>query len=122
VGELIFAHFPPMNHHPIAHHPVALAVLFTVALPTAAAAATWYVSGTGRDSNSGTTLQAPFAALQHAADLTSPGDTVMVLNGTYVVPCKGCGVLNSYNSGTAAAPITYRAYPGQKPVIDFNYG
>jgi hypothetical protein len=89
------------------HHPIALAVLFTAALPSAAAATTWYISGTGSDSNSGTTLEAPFGTLQHAADLTSPGDTVMVLNGTYVVPCKGCEVLGIYHSGTAAAPITY---------------
>jgi hypothetical protein len=92
------------------------------ALPATAAATTWYVAGTGRDSNAGTTIAAPFATLQHAADKTSPGDTVMVLNGTYTVPCAGCDVLDITTSGTAAAPITYRAYPGQSPVIDFTHG
>jgi hypothetical protein len=91
-------------------------------MPAAAAAATWYVAGTGRDSNAGTSIKAPFATLQHAAGKTSPGDTVMVLNGTYVVPCSGCDVLDITTSGTAVAPITYQAYPGQSPVIDFKNG
>jgi len=91
-------------------------------LPTAASATTWYVAGTGSDRNAGTTLAAPFATLQHAANLTKPGDTVMVLNGTYVVPCTQCDVLDITTSGTAGAPITYQAYRGQSPVINFKTG
>jgi len=89
------------------------------ALPAAASATTWYVSGTGSDSNTGSSLTAPFATLQHAANQTQPGDTVMVLNGTYTTPCKGCDVVDITTSGTATAPITYRAYPGQSPLINF---
>jgi hypothetical protein len=100
----------------------ALAVLCAAALPPQATATTWYVAGTGSDSNSGTTIAAPFATLQHAADMTSPGDIVMAFSGTYVVPCIGCDVLDINISGTQAAPITYQAYPGQRPVIDFKRG
>jgi hypothetical protein len=100
----------------------ALALLCAASLPTAASATTWYVAGTGKDGNAGTSITAPFATLQHAANLTSPGDTVMVLNGTYIVPCTQCDVLDISISGTAAAPITYQAYPGQSPVIDFRHG
>ncbi len=104
-------------------HRAALALLCAaIGLPNAAAATTWYVAGTGKDRNSGTTISAPFATLQHAADLTAPGDTVMVLNGTYVVPCTQCDVLDINTSGTAVAPITFQAYPGQSPVIDFKGG
>ncbi len=88
-------------------------------LPGAASATTWYVSGTGSDSNNGLSLAAPFATLQMAANQTHPGDTVMVLNGTYTVPCKGCDVLDITTSGTASAPITYQAYPGQTPAVNF---
>jgi hypothetical protein len=100
----------------------ALALLCAAALPSAASATTWYVSGTGSDENAGTKITAPFATLQHAANLTAPGDTVMVLNGTYGVPCTQCDVLDINTSGTADAPITYRAYPGQSPVINFKNG
>jgi hypothetical protein len=96
------------------------AIYCVAAMP--ASATTWYVAGTGNDSNAGTSVKAPFATLQHAANLTSPGDTVMVLDGTYAVPCTACDVLDIGISGTAAAPITYQAYPGQKPVIDFTNG
>jgi hypothetical protein len=86
--------------------------------PSAAWATTWYVAGTGKDSNSGTRVSAPFRTLQKAAGQTQPGDNVMVLNGTYSVPCKGCDVLDIETSGTASAPITYQAYPGQSPLLD----
>jgi hypothetical protein len=98
----------------------ALALLCS--LPAAASATTWYVAGTGKDTNSGTSLAAPFATPQHAANVTQPGDTVMVLNGTYKVPCTACDVLDISTSGTATKPITYQAYPGQSPVIDFEHG
>ncbi len=99
----------------------ALAMLCAL-LPTAASATSWYVSGTGSDKNAGTKVTTPFATLQHAANLTKPGDTVMVLNGTYAVPCTQCDVLDITTSGTAGAPITYQAYPGQSPVINFKNG
>jgi hypothetical protein len=86
--------------------------------PAAASATNWYVAGTGRDSNSGKSQSAPFRTLQQAANQTRPGDRVMVLNGTYSVPCKGCDVLDITTSGTAAAPIIYEAYPGQSPLVD----
>src|SRR5690348_15031976 len=48
-----------------------------------ALATTYYVSVTGSDSNSGTSSTAPFLTIQKAANLTKPGDTVSVMNGTY---------------------------------------
>jgi len=92
--------------------------IFAGLVPATAGATTWYVAGTGRDSNRGTSLSAPFRTLQKAADQTQPGDTVMVLDGTYSVPCKGCDVVDIDMSGTAAAPITFQAYPGQSPLVD----
>jgi hypothetical protein len=86
--------------------------------PASSSATTWYVAGTGHDSNTGTRLSAPFRTLQKAADQTRAGDIVMVLNGTYSVPCKGCDVVDISTSGTASAPIIFQAYPGQSPLVD----
>jgi hypothetical protein len=82
---------------------------------------TYYVSGTGSDSDDGLTTATAFRTLQHAADLTLPGDTVYAMNGTYTnTICATCNVLNIYNPGTATNWITYKAYAGQTPVISFN--
>lgn len=68
------------------------------------------VSPQGADSNPGTP-EAPFRTLQKAVQVLKPGDTCYLRAGVYretVVPIR---------SGTAEAPIVFRAYPGEKPVI-----
>ena len=83
-------------------------------------AATYYVSGSGSDSADGLTIATAFLTLQHAASMTQPGDTVYVMNGTYINSCPSCDVLDITISGTAGNWITYKAYPGQTPIISFN--
>jgi parallel beta-helix repeat protein len=79
---------------------------------------TYYVSSQiGNDNNAGTCATAPLATLQVAANLVHPGDTVEVMNGTYTGPAYG-DVLDITTSGTASAPITFEAAPGQTPIID----
>lgn len=69
---------------------------------------TYYVSSEiGSANNAGTSASAPLDSLQAAANLVKPGDTVQVMNGTYT------GTLNITTSGTAGAPITFEAAPGQ---------
>jgi len=87
---------------------------------TPIAAVTYYVSGSGNDSNDGLTQATAFLTLQHAANLTQPGDTVYAMNGTYTNSCAGCDVLDISIPGTPSAWITYAALPGQTPVISFN--
>jgi parallel beta-helix repeat protein len=73
---------------------------------------TYYVSSAiGHDDNAGTSAAAPLATLQAAANLVKPGDTVEVMNGTY-------SPFGINTSGTASAPITFEAAPGQTPVVD----
>src|SRR5579871_1321039 len=79
---------------------------------------TYYVSSeTGNAKNAGTSASAPLATLQAAANLVKPGDTVEVMNATSTAPPGGV-VLDITTSGTASAPITFEAAPGQNPVID----
>ena len=71
---------------------------------------TYYVSTQGADGNPGT-LSAPFRTIQRGATAAEPGDTVVVRTGTYresVRPSR---------SGTADAPITFQAYPGEEVTI-----
>ena len=78
---------------------------------------TYYVSSEiGNNNNAGTSESAPLATLQAAADLVKAGDTVEVMNGTYTT--GGGDVLDITTSGTASAPITFEAAPGQTPVIN----
>jgi len=81
-------------------------------LAQAATGITRYVATGGRDTNPGT-LAAPFATLQHAADLASPGDTVLVRGGIY------SQLLTPTRSGNASAgPITIASYPGETATLD----
>src|ERR1700733_8523439 len=85
---------------------------------------TYYVSSEiGSDNNAGTSATAPLATLQDAANLVKAGDTVEVMNGTYTGNAPGGGdVLDITTSGTASAPITFEAAPGQTPVINSSGG
>ena len=71
----------------------------------------YYISMTGIDSNSGT-LAAPWKTIAKANASLKPGDTVYFRSGLY----DGC--IDPINSGTSAAYISYKAYPGETPIID----
>jgi len=75
----------------------------------------FYVCAThGDDSNSGATIEAPFATIQKAVDTVTAGSTVYVRGGLYVENVI-VGV-----SGTATNRIELLAYPGETPVVDGN--
>jgi parallel beta-helix repeat protein len=87
-----------------------------LALAVSAYGATYYVSGTGSDSNSGLSESAAFRTIQTAANKTLPGDVVYVMNGVYTT-CAGCNLLDITRTGTADAWVAYLAYPGHQPRI-----
>ena len=74
--------------------------------------ASFYVSKTGNDSNTGV-QSAPWRTIQHAADTAHAGSTVNVLGGVY-------GELVSINvSGNATDGfITFRSAPGETAILD----
>lgn len=77
---------------------------------------TLYVSPSGDDSD-GRTPATAFKNLYNVAAKTVPGDTVLVMNGTYTRsefrdPAMYIGV-----SGTKDAYITFKAFPGHQPKL-----
>lgn len=93
--------------------------LFFVALSLPCFATEYYVSGSGSDSKNGLSSSTAFRTLQKAADLTNPGDTVWIMNGTYKNSWPGAYVLEINRSGNSNAYITYSAMAGHKPLLYF---
>jgi len=67
--------------------------------------AVYYVSNAGVNGSAGTSTAAAWQTLQYAADRVNPGDTVVVLPGSYAG-------FNLTRDGTAAARITFSAQAG----------
>ena len=82
----------------------------------------YYVNASaGNNSNSGLSVEKALKTLQKAADKTAAGDTVFVLNGTYLKDYPGSSdVVIENSSGTSEKWIVWINYPGHKPVISFD--
>ncbi|MBC8081937.1 MAG: right-handed parallel beta-helix repeat-containing protein [Hymenobacter sp.] len=102
-------------------------------LSQAAHATNYYVSGganslvTGVDATGGgrgLSPGLPFLRIQYAADLTLPGDTVFVRQGTYTGQFSFNQTINITRPGTASAWIVYRNYrpDPQKPLLQIRTG
>lgn len=76
-------------------------------------AATYYVSTTGSDTNSGTSAVSPWRTIQKAANTLAPGDTALVRGGIY----HEAVTVNVSGSG-AAGRVTFQNFPGETPVLD----
>lgn len=63
---------------------------------------TYYVSNSGSNSNNGLSINSAFETLQHAADIVSAGDSVLVVSGNY----SGFDIRTGGNS---AQPIVFKA-------------
>ena len=68
-------------------------------------AATYYISPAGSDSNPAS-LSLPFRTIQRCANIAVGGDTGFIRTGTYRETVRPS------QSGSADAPITFQAYPG----------
>ncbi len=112
--------------------PMRLLAVFVLLLPSLLAAADLYVSPAGRDAWSGLLAapdsagtDGPFATLERARDEirrrhASPGAprepiTVHVRAGRYLLAAPL--VLEARDSGTADAPITWRSYRDERPLL-----
>ncbi len=70
----------------------------------------YYLSPDGNDENAGT-REAPWQTIERASEAAEAGDTVILLPGRYE------GQLRPVNSGTADAPIVFRAEPRLSAVL-----
>jgi hypothetical protein len=88
----------------------------------------YFVAPNGNDSNAGI-INKPFMTLRRAQDAVSPGDTVYIRGGKYLMSDS---LIMSYSgvyahvtdikkSGTPGKYINYWAYPGERPVFDYAY-
>jgi hypothetical protein len=85
-----------------------------VAAPAAALAATYYVSPSGSDSNSGVTASAPWRTLGKVnATVLGPGDRMLLQGGKVFT-----GELDPKGSGVPGNPAVYASYGGGKAVIN----
>jgi parallel beta-helix repeat protein len=78
--------------------------------PPAPTGKTFYVAPNGNDASAGSEAQ-PWATISHAAQTLQLGDTVLVKNGTY-------GGVYVNRSGAPGKPITFKAFPGDRPRIE----
>jgi hypothetical protein len=94
----------------------AIPILFALILfnPISVWAATYYISPSGSDSNSGTSTSYPWRTFNSAIRKLRPGDTLVLMNGTYTKSTTGllnisCGSSGNAVNGTATQPITIAA-------------
>lgn len=95
-----------------------LVALIASLAPAASEAATYYVSPTGNDSNSGTSLTSAFTTLQRAANRAVGGDTVLVANGSYKT--SSSALLSLSRGGTSSARITFKSIQKWGAKLDGN--
>lgn len=76
--------------------------LFFLLSLSSVAQSSYYVSTSGSNTNNGLTPQTAFATLQHAADMVSAGDSVLVLAGSYVG-------FDIRTDGNQNSPIVFKA-------------
>lgn len=85
-------------------------ILVLISLPLPAESRIWVVSMSGSDQAPGTEAE-PFRTVSRAAEVAQPGDTVLVMAGTYrerVAPARG---------GQPGKPIVYKGEPGKHVFI-----
>lgn len=75
----------------------------------------YYVAVNGNDDNDGTEGK-PFKTIEKAISLVQPGETIYVRGGRYEL----LSTISVSESGRGDAMITLKAYPGERPILDFS--
>jgi len=76
--------------------------------PVSRSGLVYYVNPSGSDSNSGS-RECPFQTIQRAADVVSPGDTVIVQDGVYTAKDGDTAVVSLNRGGTTDAFVTFKS-------------
>ncbi|MFN8464136.1 MAG: DNRLRE domain-containing protein [Caldilineaceae bacterium] len=91
--------------------------LIMLAYTASAATTTYYISPQGDDNNDGTSAAVPWQTFGHAWEVLEPGDTLVLLDGTYKGPTTGV-IQPNIRNGEPGKPITIKALNDGKAVID----
>jgi hypothetical protein len=115
------------THRPVKPllHTIAGLLLGSILSLDCASAAKFCVAPDGKDTNPGT-KESPFASIQRAQQAVSPGDTVYIRGGIYQMKESDIARRDSFlasivhldKDGGKNKPISYLAYPGERPVFD----
>lgn len=89
-----------------------LSACLIVFVSTDLLAATYYVSPTGSDTNTGLSVTTPWRTFGKAAATAQAGDTVYLRAGMYRE------LVTLGHSGTSTNRITFASYPGENAIID----
>lgn len=102
---------------------------FNLSLATSAHATDYYMSPDGNDSNDGKSIDKAWKSVHRLSQVQSilrPGDTVWFKGGDYMIN-DSSPPTNTYPfryvldaNGTASAPITYKKYQNDTPVLVFD--
>jgi hypothetical protein len=90
---------------------IAMIIIATILFADVSTAETYYVAPNGNDNNPGA-FDRPWHSIQAAANRLVAGDTLLIREGNYeekIVIRRG---------GDRGHPITYKAYPGEAPVLN----
>lgn len=77
---------------------------------------TYYVSPTGNNSNPGT-LESPWATPGYGSRRLRPGDTLVILEGRYILSQYDEDIIIPQQSGTASNWITIKGENGGRPIL-----
>ncbi len=91
-----------------------ICVLFLMAMQVMAT--NYYVATNGSDSNTGTSLNTPYATVTKAISMANAGDIIYIREGSYAYSAK----ISLSRNGTVDSPIKMQAYQEEKVVIDFS--
>ncbi|MGV9002753.1 T9SS type A sorting domain-containing protein [Flavobacterium sp.] len=84
-------------------------------------ATNYYVSQlNGQESNNGLSFENAFLRIQQAHDVSMPGDTIFIMNGTYTNSMLGSDILEIVISGTENQWITYKNFENHQPILQLN--
>jgi hypothetical protein len=90
-------------------------LLFSLTLLIAlrVSATNYFVATNGNDSAAGTSTNAPWRTVQHAANALAPGDTAFVRGGLYSE-----AVTVNVSGSAASGYVRFQNYPGELPILD----
>jgi parallel beta-helix repeat protein len=96
---------------------LALACVAQIAAAQSAAAATYYISPNGNDNNNGTATGTAWKTFERAWYTLQPGDTLLLMDGTYTEASTGL-IQPNVRNGQSGKPITIKALNDGQATID----